>query len=95
MIKFEYEEYKPVRPIWGWIVVIVISILTLSWAMITHMAVPDVQRQWDFGTVPDAPGQSAFSTVPPPRGPEVPPQIELPIESPRAARPPDRASREG
>lgn len=95
MLRYQLEEYKPARPIWGWIIVIVLAILTLSWGMIMHMAVPDVPRQWDFGVVPDAPGESAFSTVAPPRARTVPPQIELPIESPRAARPPADAAREG
>jgi len=77
MIRYQLEEYKVAKPIWGWLIVIVVSILTLSWGMVAHMAVPEVVRQWDFGTVPDAPGESAFSTVPPPRAPEVPAQIEL------------------
>ena len=89
MFRYQLEEYKPLQPIWGWIIIIVISVLTLSWGMITHMAVPEVVRQWDFGTVPDAPGESAFSTVPPPLAREVPPQIELPPESVA------RVSREG
>lgn len=86
MIRYQLEEYKAAKPIWGWIIVIVLSILTLGWGMITHMAVPDVERHWDFGAVPDAPGQSAFSTVAPPRERLVPPQIESPLESPPAAR---------
>jgi hypothetical protein len=77
MLRYQLEEYEPAKPFWGWIIVIVLSVLTLSWGMITHMAVPDVERHWDFGSVPDAPGESAFSTVPPPRAPEVPLQIEL------------------
>ena len=78
MLRLEYEEYKPSGPVQGWIIVIVTAILTLSWGMVTHMAVPEVVRQWDFGAVPDAPGESAFSTVPPPYVLVVPPQIELP-----------------
>jgi len=46
--------------------------------MVSHMAVPEVVRQWDFGAMPDAPGQTTFSTVPPPDVRVVPPQIELP-----------------
>ncbi len=98
MLQYQLEEYKAARPIWGWIIVIVLAILTLSWGMITHMAGPDVQRQWDFGQVPDAPGQSPFSTVSPPRERTAPPQIELPIErdpAPGAVPPPARTSRDG
>jgi len=78
MLRFQFEEYRPAKPIWGWIIVITASILTLSWGMVSHMAVPEVVRQWDFGAIPDAPGQTAFSTVPPPDVPVAPPQIELP-----------------
>jgi len=78
MWRFEYEEYRSAGPIWGWVIVITLAVLTLSWGMVTHMAVPEVVRQWDFGAVPDAPGESAFSTVPPPYVLVVPPQIELP-----------------
>jgi len=92
MIRYQFEEDKTVRPIWGWIIVIVLSILTLVWGMITHMAVPDVQRHWDFGVVPDAPGESAFSTVAPPRERTAPLQIESPLENPQAARPPTGTS---
>ncbi len=78
MPRFEYEEYRSGGPMWGWVIVIILAFLTLSWGMVTHMAVPEVVRQWDFGAVPDAPGESVFSTVPPPRVREAPPQIELP-----------------
>ena len=78
MIRLEYEEYRPTGPVQGWIIVIVTAILTLSWGMVTHMAVPEVVRHWDFGAVPDAPGISIYSTVGPIQGQVVPPQIELP-----------------
>jgi len=85
MIRLEYEEYKPAGPVQGWAIVIVTAILTLSWGMVTHMAVPEVVRHWDFGTVPDTPGVSTYGTVRPVLGPSVPPQIELPpnLQSPK------------
>jgi hypothetical protein len=91
MIRYELEEYKPAPPTWGWVIIITLSVLTLGWGMVAHMAVPDVERQWDFGVVPDAPGESAFSTVPPPRARVVPPQVEL---LPSQARPPDDTNRD-
>jgi hypothetical protein len=51
MLRFEFEEYRPARPFWGWVIVITASVLTLSWGMVSHMAVPEVVRQWDFGAV--------------------------------------------
>ena len=81
MITHEYEEYKPVRQIWTWLIILTLAALTLSWGMVTHMAVPDVARQWDFDVLPDTPGISPYATEPPP---EV---------SPRAAA--DRSARRG
>jgi hypothetical protein len=76
MITHEYEEFKPVRQIWTWLIVILLAVITLSWGMATHMAVPDVPRQWDFDTLPDTPASSPYSTVLPPRELNVPAQIE-------------------
>jgi hypothetical protein len=76
MITHEYEEYKPVRQIWTWLIIILVTILTLGWGMVTHMAVPDVPRQWDFDTLPDTPAMSPYSTVRPPRMREAPTQME-------------------
>jgi hypothetical protein len=84
MIRLEYEEYRSTGPVQGWIIVIVTSILTLTWGMVTHMAVPEVVRHWDFGAVPDTPGMSIYSTVPPAPGPAAAPQIELPPDKTRA-----------
>ncbi len=78
MITYQYEEYKPVRQIWTWLAILLMAVVTLGWGMVTHMAVPDVPRQWDFGTLPDTPGQSAYATLRPPAREPVPPQIELP-----------------
>jgi hypothetical protein len=78
MITHQYEEYKPVGRVWTWLAILLLAVITLSWGMVTHMAVPDVPRYWDFGAVPDAPGESPFSTAPPPRAKAAPPQIELP-----------------
>ena len=78
MITHEYEEFKPVRQIWTWLIVVFLTVITLGWAMVTHMAVPDVPRHWDFDVLPDTPAASAYSTVPPPRIRVAPPQIELP-----------------
>ncbi len=78
MITHQYEEYKPIRPIWSWLAIILLAILTAAWGMITHMAVPDVVRQWDFDVLPDTPASSPYATLPPPEVGPVPPQIELP-----------------
>jgi hypothetical protein len=76
MITHEYEEYKPVRQIWTWMIVIGLTVITLGWAMATHMAIPDVVRQWDFDTLPDTPAISPYATVRPPRALEAPVQME-------------------
>jgi hypothetical protein len=48
--------------------------------MVTHMAVPEAPRHWDFDTLPDTPALSPYSTVPPPRAKVAPLQIEMPPE---------------
>jgi hypothetical protein len=79
MITYQYEQYKPVRLIWTWLAILLLAVVTLGWGMTTHMAVPDLPRHWDFGTLADTPGQSAYATA---SGPSqrmaVPPQIQLP-----------------
>jgi hypothetical protein len=80
MITRQYEEYKPIRQIWAWPAIILLSIMTMGWGMVMHMAVPEVVRHWDFGVLPDTPGQSAYATLPPPDRKVVPPQIELPAD---------------
>jgi hypothetical protein len=92
MITHQYEEYKPVHWLWAWLAVILLAILTASWGMITHMAVPDIARHWDFGVLPDTPGISPYSTLPPPEVSPVPPQIDLPAEGIRINGPPEPAS---
>jgi hypothetical protein len=79
MITHEYEEYKPARWIWAWLAVILLAILTGTWGMITHMAVPDVARHWDFDVLPDTPGSSPYAALPPPNVAPIPPQIDLPV----------------
>jgi hypothetical protein len=91
MITYQYEEYKPVRPIWTWLAVVLLAAVTLGWAMVTHMVVPDVARHWDFDVLPDTPGISPYSTLPPPEISPVPPQIDLPQESIRIKKPPASA----
>ncbi|MEN6333598.1 MAG: hypothetical protein ABFE01_05010 [Phycisphaerales bacterium] len=78
MITYQYEAYKPVRQIWTWLVILLMAVITLGWAMVTHMAITDVPRHWDFGEVADTPGKSAYATLRPPPKEPVPPQIELP-----------------
>jgi len=78
MITHQYEELKPVRPVTAWSAIILLAILTGIWGMITHMAVPDVARRWDFDVLPDTPGISVYSTLPPPKVAPVPAQIDLP-----------------
>lgn len=77
MINYQYEAYKWVRPIWTWLAIVLLAVITLGWGMMTHI-VPDVPRHWDFGTLPDAPGQSPYSTVSPPQAKVPPLQIEMP-----------------
>jgi hypothetical protein len=88
MITHQYEEYKPVHWVWAWSAVILLAVLTGTWGMITHMAVPDIARHWDFDVLPDTPGISPYSTLPPPEVSPVPRQIELPEEGLRINRPP-------
>ena len=80
MITYQYEEYKKVRQAWTWLAIILLAVLTLGWAMVTHMAVPDVLRHWDFDVLPDTPGLSIYSTAPSPEMKIAPSQIELPPE---------------
>jgi hypothetical protein len=88
MIPHEYEESKPVRMIWTWLAIILLSILTATWGMVMHMAVPEVVRHWDFDVLPDTPGISPYSTLSPPEVSPVPAQIELPAEGIRINQPP-------
>ena len=78
MIIHQYEEYKPVGRGWTWLAILLLAVITLSWGMVTHMAVPDVPRHWDFDTLADTPASSPYSTVPSPQATIAPPQIELP-----------------
>ena len=78
MTTHQYEEYKSVRPVWTWLAILLLAVIILGWGMVTHMAVPDVPRHWDFDTVADTPSLSPYSTVPAPRMKVAPPQIELP-----------------
>jgi hypothetical protein len=91
MITHQYEEYKPVRQVWTWLAVVLLAAVTLGWAMVTHMAVPDVARHWDFDVLPDTPGISPYSTLLPPEVSPVPPQIDLPEESIRIKKAPASA----
>ena len=101
MITHQYEEYKPIRLAWSWLAIVLLAIVTGIWGMATHMAVPDVVRQWDFDILPDTPGISPYSTLPPPGVwvpkrdlprlgslSPVPPQIDLPEERLRIKQPP-------
>jgi DNA-binding transcriptional LysR family regulator len=76
MITHQYEEYKPVRQVWTWLLVLFLTAATLGWAMVTHMAVPNVPRHWDFDVLPDTPAESPYSTVPPPSTRTRPTQME-------------------
>jgi hypothetical protein len=78
MLKFEYEQYKPVRQVWTWLAVLLLSAITIGWGLLGHAVVRQGPRHWDYGTLPDAPAQSPYSTVPPPRAKAAPVQIELP-----------------
>jgi hypothetical protein len=91
MITHQYEEYKPVGPVRAWLAIILLAILTGTWGMVTHMAIPDVVRHWDFDVLPDTPGISPYSTLSPPEVAPVPPQIDLPEESIRIKQPPASA----
>ncbi len=66
MITYQYEEYKPVRQVWSWVAIILLAVITATWGMVTHMAVPEVVRHWDFDVLPDTPGSSVYATLPPP-----------------------------
>ncbi len=91
MITYQYEQYKPIRQVWSWLAIVLLAILTGIWGMITHMAVPDVARHWDFDVLPDTPGISPYSTLPAPEVTPTPPQIELPEERIRTKRAPTSA----
>jgi hypothetical protein len=78
MIKYQYEVYKPVAPVWTWLAILLLAVVTLGWAMITHMVVADGARRWDFGVLPDTPASSPYATTAPPQVRPVPPQLEVP-----------------
>lgn len=59
------DKYLP-GPFWGWIILILFSVSVLGFGMWLMMAVPDVPRQWNFGTYPDTPAASVYSTKQPP-----------------------------
>jgi hypothetical protein len=59
------EKYLP-RPFWGWCLLILFSASLLGFGMWLMMAIPDVPRQWNFGTYPDTPAESVYSTKQPP-----------------------------
>jgi hypothetical protein len=77
MTTCQYEEYKSVRQIWTWLAILLLAVITLGWGMVTHMAVPDPARHWDFDVLADTPGLSPHSTAPP-EAKVTPLQIELP-----------------
>jgi hypothetical protein len=76
---FEFEEYKKIRQIYGWLIIIALSLLLISWCMIAHMLIPETERQWDFGVIDDTPASSKYSTVPTPEDKNVPLQIKADI----------------
>jgi hypothetical protein len=76
---FEFEEYKKIRQVYGWIIIIALSASLISWCLIVHMIVPDTPRNWDFGTLDDTPASSKYSIQSPPTETNVPLQISPPI----------------
>ncbi len=78
MITYQYEEYKQVRQGWTWLAILLLAVVTLGWGMVTHMAVSDVPRQWDFDVLADTPASSPYATVPPLRTKVPAFQVELP-----------------
>jgi hypothetical protein len=64
----EYEEYKTLGPIGGWVVLILFSAALISFGMIAHMFIMESgQRKWEVGSFPIAPGQTRYSVLEPRR----------------------------
>ncbi len=81
--KDRYEEFKVVSNFWGWVILIVFAGAILISAMIFHMSIKDVPRDWDFGILPDTPASSIYSTREPGKSESVPIQIpKLPEAKP-------------
>ncbi len=86
MITHEYEEYRPVGSAWTWFIILFVTAATLAWAMVTHMAVPNAPRHWDFDVLPDTPALSPYATVPPPQAHPAPVQMD-PAPYPKSGGP--------
>ncbi|MFZ0389500.1 MAG: hypothetical protein WAN36_03500 [Calditrichia bacterium] len=82
-----YEEYSVVSQTTGWIIIFAFTALILCWAVFVMVSVPDVPRQWDFGSLPDTPAKSVYSSAVPADSQQVPQQFPVlpeaePLEAP-------------
>ncbi len=71
-----YEENRPVRPAWSWVILILFCAAIVGWGLLNYATIKDRPRAWDFGQLKDTPAESIVSTRrPPPPGAAAPPQI--------------------
>ena len=88
----DYEEVKTLSPFWGWVALIVFSILLLGFGMIAHLSIREAERTWSFWALPIAPGESNLSTYRLHRG-KIPKQMHpLPEALPFTRLPTDTSS---
>lgn len=64
-----YEEYHEWSTFWSWTFIAFLSGALITFCMIAMMMIPDVPRQWNFGTLDFTPSGSVYSMVRP--GPAV------------------------
>jgi hypothetical protein len=88
----EAEEYRKIRPVRLWTMVIALSVLLVIWGLINYWLIPDPVRTWNYGVAPDAPSESPYSTELPPPEPVVP--VQLP-HLPEAPTRPDEQQEKG
>jgi len=71
-----YEQYATIRPVWGWVILVLMSAAILGWGMFMMLTIKDRPREWDFGVMTDTPAQSIYSSVEPDIHKEAPYQVE-------------------
>lgn len=60
-----YEEEHELPPLWGWVLVVMLSASLVGFGWLVYLIVPDGPRHWDFGQLPDTPAESIYSTETP------------------------------
>lgn len=82
----QYEEYRNVGTVLGWVILLVFTASILGWGMFMMMMIMDAPRHWDHGQLDDTPASSVFSSVEPDTHKPAPLQIQpvpgsVPIET--------------